>query len=268
MIASFDGPSPMPDGTRSPVACAPILRCIVAACFFVLVAAAPRAEAQSVRVGIRAGPTFGFLNDNAVPFTNRNVKTNANPRIGAHAGMHVIVPVTDHFALQPELLYVQKGGHFSQPRSESYLVERYRLSYVQGEMLGRRDISVPGLLSLHVVAGVSIDVALGGTLQRNLRTAEIDFGERVALMETGQLRRWGIGTLVGMGLGYPIGTASRLALELRYNPGFHAVFSRSEHSASTLPDRIEDVFPLTSSPLRHDVVTVSLLYTLPLASLF
>ncbi len=268
MIASFDDPPPTPDGTRSPVAYTPVLQCIVAACLFVLVAAPPRTAAQDVRVGIRAGPSFGFLNDNAIPFTDTNLETNANPRIGAHAGMHVIVPVTDHFALQPELLYVQKGGHFSQPRSESYLVERYRLSYVQGELLGRRDIAIPTPLSLHAVAGVSVDVALGGTLRRNLRTAEIDFGERVALMKTGQLRRWDVGALVGVGLGYPVGAASRLALELRYNPGFCAVFSRSEHSASTPLHRIEDVFPLTSSPLRHDVITVSLLYTLPLASLF
>ena len=268
MIASFDDPPPTSDGTRSSVAYIPVLRCIVLACVFALVAAPPRAAAQDVRVGARAGPTFGFLNDNAVPFTDRTVETNANPRIGSHAGMHVIVPVTDHFALQPELLYVQKGGHFSRPQSESYAVERYRLSYVQGELLGRRDISVSGPLSLHAVAGVSIDLALGGVLRRNIRTTEINLTERVALMETGQLQRWGVGALVGVGLGYPVGIASRLALELRYNPGFCAVFSGSVHSASTLPDRVEDVFPLTSSPLRHDVITVSLSYTLPPVSPF
>ena len=247
---------------------APVLRCIAVAYIFAMLAASPRAAAQDLRVGARAGPTFGFLNDNAVPFTDRTVEINANPRIGSHAGMHVMVPVTDHFALQPELLYVQKGGHFSRPQSESYAVERYRLSYVQGELLGRRDVSVSGPLSLHAVAGVSIDLALGGVLRRNIRTTEINLTERVALMETGQLQRWGVGALLGVGLGYPVGTASRAALELRYNRGLRSVFGDAERPGGIPPDGFEEVFPLTGSALRHDVITASLSYALPLDSLF
>jgi hypothetical protein len=244
-------------------------RYTIAACLlFVVATAVPRANAQDVQVGVRAGPTFGFLNDSSVPFTGNTATINANPRLDFHAGAYAIVPVTEHLALQPELFYVQKGGHFSRPRSESYAVERYRLSYVEGALLGRYDVSIPGPLSLHAVAGLSVDVALGGALRRNLRASEIDFKEHVALMETGQLRRWGVGALVGVGLGYPVGAASRLTLDVRYNPGFRSVFRTQERLAGAQPDRIKEVFPLTSSLFRHDVVTASLSYTLPLASLF
>lgn len=241
---------------------------LVAAALFLVMVAGSSAEAQSVRVGVRAGPTFGFLNDSSVPFTGNTATINANPRLDFHAGAYAIVPLADHFALQPELLYVQKGGHFSRPRSESYAVERYRLSYVEGTLLGRHDVSIPGPLSLHAVVGPSVDVALGGALWRNLRSTETDFAERVALLDTGQMRRWDVGLVVGVGLGYPVGATSRLTLDVRYNPGVRSVFRTQERPAGTQPDRIKEVFPLTSSLFRHDVVTASLSYTLPLASLF
>jgi len=261
-------PASVAPRSLSPLVLPAVARHTIAVCvLFAMAIIVPPADAQDVRVGLRVGPTFGFLTDNGAPFTS-DIETNANMRLDIHAGAHVVVPLTDHFALQPELLYVQKGGHFSQPRSQSYAVEQYRLSYVQGELLGRHDVSIPGPLSLHAVAGLSVDVALGGALRRDLRTVEIDFGERVALVETGQLRRWDVGALIGVGFGYPVGAASRLALEVRYNPGFRSVFDSSERSAAPRPDGGEEVFPLTGSSLRHDVVTASLSYTLPLGSLF
>jgi len=243
-------------------------------CLLAAGGAGPSANAQDVRIGLRVGPTFGFLNDSAVPFSSRDAATNANPRLDIHVGGHASVPVTEHFALQPELLYVQKGGHFSQPRSQIYLVERYRVSYLQAALLGRRDISIPTPLSLHLVAGLSVDAALGGTLQRDLRTATVNLGEHVGLLDTDQLRRWDLGALVGLSLGYPVDTG-RLALEVRYTPGFRTVFSSADRSEDSLPDAIsaatfKELFPLpnTRSSLRHDVIIASITYSVPLASLF
>ena len=230
---------------------------------------ASSAEAQDARIGVRFGPTFGFLNDNATPFTSKDAEINANPRLDLHVGAYVVLPVSDHVAFQPELLYVQKGGHFSRPRSQSYAVERYRLSYVQGAVLGRRDVSLPGPLSLHLTAGLTVDVALRGTLQRNLRSRDIDFEQQVSLLEDRHLRRWDVGGLVGVGVGYPVGPTSRLALELRYTRGFRAVF-HAERSAGSSSDPQANPFPLADpgASFRHDVVTASLTYTLPLTALF
>jgi hypothetical protein len=225
-------------------------------------------------MGLRLGPTFGFLNDTAAPFTNSSAAVNANPRLDSHVGAYAVVPVAGHIALQPELLYVRKGGHFSRPRAESYAVERYRLAYATGALLGRYDVDAPGPLSVHAVAGLSVDLALSGTLRRTFRTRAVDVEERVALMETGQLRRWDVGALVGVGIGYPLGTASRLALEVRYAPGIRAAFSGEERPRDALSTAASDgalgnPFPLSDprSALRHDVVTASLTYTLPLAPL-
>lgn len=238
---------------------------LVIAGLLVAIGPLPSAQAQEVRIGVRFGPTFGFLNDNTVPFTSKDAEINANPRLDLHIGAYAVVPVTDHVALQPELLYVQKGSHFSRPRSQSYAVEQYRLSYLQGALLGRRDVSLPGPLSLHVVAGLAVDIALRGTRQRNLRSRDIDFEERVSLMESGHLRRWDVGGVVGVGVGYPVGSTSRLALELRYNRGFRTVFT-AERSAGSSSDPQANPFPLAAprSSFRHDVITASLTYTMPI----
>lgn len=215
-------------------------------------------------MGLRAGPTFGFLSDGASPFTGGQGAINANPRLDLHAGAFLLLPLTDNLSLQPELLYIQKGGHFSQPLPGHYSVERYRLSYVQGLMLGRRALSIRGRLSAHAVAGLSVDLALGGTVRRNSRSAEGTFEDHIDLMANNHLRRWNVGLVVGAGLGYRVGATSRLSIDLRYNPGLRSVFSGSENALS--PSTDADVFPLASSPssLRHDVVTASFTYTVPL----
>lgn len=219
-------------------------------------------------MGLRAGPTFGFLSDGASPFTGGQGTINANPRLDLHSGAFLVLPLTDNLSLQPELLYIQKGGHFSQPVSERYSVERYRLSYVQGLILGRRTLPIRGRLSAHAVAGLSVDLALGGTVRRDARSAEGTFEDHIDLMANNHLRRWDVGLVFGAGLGYRVGATSRLSIDLRYNPGLRSVFSGPENALG--PSTNADIFPLASSPstLRHDVVTASLTYTAPVSSPF
>lgn len=236
---------------------------VVAAGILIVMSAVSPAQAQDLRIGARAGPTFGFLSDSAVPFQSSTLDaaTNANVRLAFHVGGHVVLPLTDHWSLQPELLFLRRGGHLSRPTSESSAVERYRLSYTQGAVLARRDISGPGPLSIHLVGGFGADLALDGRLRRNRETGETNFQNQVDLLQTDQLQRWDLGGILGVGVGYPVGTSRRAALEIRYNQGFRSVFERSP-----APDR---PFPLTSSSsLHHDVITISLSYALPPASLF
>ena len=241
---------------------------LLAACILLALSlAVPPVAAQNTHLSIRLGPTFGFLSDSAGPFTGRQETTNANPRLDLHAGASLHLPLTDAFGLQPELLYTRKGGHFSQPLSQRYSVERYRLSYLQGLLLGRRALPIRGRLSAHAVAGLSVDVALSGIVRRDTRTADGDWGTEVDLVDAGRLRRWGVGLVVGAGLGYAIGPAGRLSLELRYNPGLRSVFSGDEDVVG--PSGHSEMFPLSSplSTLRHDVVTATLAYTVPLKRL-
>jgi hypothetical protein len=217
---------------------------------------------------MRAGPAFGFLNDSAVPFVSGggDVAANVNVRLDLHVGAFAVVPVSDHFALQPEFLFVQKGGHFSRSTFNSYASERYRLSYVQGQLLGRRTIPLPGVLSLHVVGGGTVSRATGGVVWRDIHAREFTFEQRISLLTTGLIQRWDVGLLVGVGLSYPVGSVGRVSLNVRYNPGLRSVFSTTQRPLTAQAVGAKDPPPLSQTPpsLRHDVLTAGLSYTMPL----
>jgi opacity protein-like surface antigen len=223
-------------------------------------------QAQDVRGGLRLGPAFGFLNDSATPFVSQAGKTEAstNVRIDVHAGGHLVVPLTPRWSLQPELQYARKGAHLSRTGLSLYTAERYQLSYLQGHLLGRRDIALPGPFSLHAVAGLTGAVATGATVRRTLQTSTRTVEERVDLLDNDLIRRWDAGVLVGMGLGYPVGHGT-VALELRYNPGVRAVFTANERPAAERSSLGFEPPPLTATPpsLRHDVILVAVSYTVP-----
>ncbi len=241
---------------------------VLAACIVAVMTVSVPAEAQSAQVGIRAGPTFGFLNDSAVPFVSAggDATANTNVRLDLHAGAYVIVPLAAPFGLQAELLYLRKGGHLSRPEERSYRVERYQLSYLQGQVLGRRDISITGPLSLHLLVGVTLKRLLSGLVRREIHTEQFVLRETIDLHGQDLVRKWDLGGLIGVGVGYPIGSTGRLALELRYNPGFRSVFTEAARPPDRKLGRFADPPPLTRFPpsLRHDVITASLAYKLPI----
>lgn len=243
-------------------------RRIGVACVLLLLLSGTDVPAQGVEGGLRIGPTFGYMNDNPVPF-NRDVQSfgsNANVRLGLQVGAFVIVPVAERIALQPEVMFVQKGGHLSRFDNNRYTSERYQLTYLQGQLLGRRTISLPGPLSLHAVAGLTVDRALEGVIRRDVQTKLFHIEERVQLLENSLIQRWDVGGLLGTGIEYPVGTASHVALNVHYNPGFRTIFTESERPAPQKLVGVQEPPPLTRDPpaLRHDVITVSLSYTTPL----
>lgn len=241
------------------------MRRLIGSGLLLLVMAGTGVRAQEARIGIRAGPTFGFLNDSAVPFVSAagDATANTNVRLDVHVGAYVILPVHDRVSVQPELLFVQKGGHFSRSQLQRYASERYRLSYVQGQMLGRYALWRSSPLSVHAVAGGTVAHATGGVVRRDVRARELDFTERIPLLEANLIRRWDVGMLVGMGVGYSVGDDGRVSLEVRYGPSFRSVFSTTRRSLTAQQIGLRDPPPLTRTPpdLRHDVITASLSYT-------
>ncbi len=225
-------------------------------------------RAQELRGGVRLGPSFGFLNDSSIPFVSEDDEAvNTNVRLDGHAGLHVIVPVTDQASVQSELAYVRKGGHVSRVDPEAYVSEQYQMSYLQAHVLGRRDVSMPGPLLLHVAGGLTVSRATGGTVRRTVRVPSDVVDQRIELMQHDLVRRWDAGLLVGAGIGYPVGAASTLALTLRYAPGVRTVFTQAQRPSTEQMSILSDPPPLSRTPpsLRHDVLTVSLSYTTSLS---
>jgi hypothetical protein len=233
-----------------------------------LLAPAP-APAQGLRGGLRVGPSFGFLNDSPIPFVSepRVTAARTNVRLDLHVGAHAIIPLSASFSVQPELLFVRKGGHLSRIDPESfYASERYRLSYLQAQFLVRRSISVPGPLSLHATAGPAVDVATGGMVRREVRARAGVVDQRIPLLEHGLMRRWDAGLLLGVGVEYPVGAGATVALDLRYNAGVRSIFTEARRPDGAFEVNLDDPPPLsdTPPPLRHDVIMTSLALTVPL----
>lgn len=244
------------------------LPAVLGAVVLVLTLLAPvPAPAQGLRVGLRVGPSFGFLNDSPIPFVSEPGVTAArtNTRLDLHVGAHAIIPLRASFSVQPELLFVRKGGHLSRVGRELYASERYRLSYLQVQFLVRRSISVPGPLSLHAVAGPAVDVATGGRVRREVRARAGVVDQRIPLLEHGLMRRWDAGLLLGMGVAYPVGAGATVALDLRYNAGVRSVFTEARRPDGAFEMNLDDP-PLsdTPPPLRNDVIMTSLTLTVPL----
>ena len=245
---------------------------VLGAMALVLMLWAPtRAPAQGLRVGARVGPSFGFLNDSPIPFLSEPGVTAArtNVRVDLHVGGHAVVPLGGATALQPELLFVRKGGHLSRLGADLYAAEQYRLSYLQAHLLARRDVALPGPLSLHVLAGPTVAVATGGVVRRDLRTRSTVVDQRISLLEHGLMRRWDAGLLLGTGLAYPLGAGGATAgLELRYNAGVRTIFTGARRPTSAFEVNRADPPPLsrTPPPLRHDVILVSLTVAVPLGT--
>lgn len=227
----------------------------------------PPVEAQEMRVGVRAGPTFGFLNDRALPFVSEPGVTEAgtNIRLDLHAGGYAVVPLGGRFSLQPELLLVRKGTHLSRSGSGIYIAEQYQLSYVEGRLLARRALHLPGALSAYAVAGLSGGWLAAASVRRDIRS-DVQLREDIDLLRDDLVRRWDLGAVLGVALGYPIGRSSRVSLELRYAPGLRSVFTDAERPPAKRLDRVPDPPPLSASPppLRHDVITASLSYSVTL----
>jgi hypothetical protein len=227
--------------------------------------ASAHVSAQPLRVGVRGGPTFGFLNDSAVPFVSATgaARANTNVRLDVHAGPYVIVPLGNRLGLQTELLYVRKGGHFSRFGNANYRVERYRLAYLQAHVLGRREIALPGPLRLHVVGGLTGARLLSGTARRAIHTDDQVLRETIGLAARDLVRDWDVGALIGVGLSYPIGRDDRVSFTLRYSPGFRSVFTNRARPLREQTGPFGDPPPLTRTPpaLRHDVITASLSFT-------
>lgn len=65
--------------------------------------------------GIKAGMNFNSMSDIEV----NDIKTSINRKTGFHAGILYKIDLPSGFGIQPELLYIQKGGTLSEVQTES-----------------------------------------------------------------------------------------------------------------------------------------------------
>ncbi|WP_034258062.1 porin family protein [Altibacter lentus] len=97
------------------------------------------ANAQEVKLGVKAGVNFAKLTGDAVE--------DADGRTGFHLGGVVEIPVSETFAVQPEVLYSQQGLQQETDFFGDTLETKLKLDY----------INVPVMAKYYVTDGLSIE---------------------------------------------------------------------------------------------------------------
>jgi hypothetical protein len=152
------------------------------------------AAAQSVEIGVKGGMTFATITGGTQEYGDITEEHNAG--VGVAAGGAFAFRFGDTFALQPEVLFVQKAHEvrvYSDHPGDPFpldLTVRQSLKYVEVPVLARFAIGGGGL---HLLTGPSINFSLGGR----------EDGERLD-----------VGFVVGSGF-----YGSLVTLEARYEEG-------------------------------------------------
>lgn len=165
----------------------------------------------------KAGATFSNL--------KLNNDESVSGRTGFAAGLGLALPLAPDgfFAIQPELLYIQKGAKFKTNSASGTFVGETSLNYFELPVLAK--ISFGGeAVKAYVNAGPSIAYALQG----RSNDTDISFGNSNATFNN----RMDFGLQFGGGLGFGIG-AGNLLLDLRYGMGLSNLLNQSVAGADS-----------------------------------
>ncbi len=151
---------------------------------------AAQAQMQAPRFGVKAGANYsGFTGDKGI----------AKDRLwGFHAGVTAQFPLTsdNFFAIQPEVLYSQKGA---ESKNDSYKV---KVSYIDVPVLAHVNAG-----PLYFEAGPQVSFRVAGEIENNGTTLVDDLD---------MYKHTSFGYAAGIGLATPLG----VSVGVRYNGDF------------------------------------------------
>ncbi|WP_345237425.1 porin family protein [Hymenobacter saemangeumensis] len=171
------------------------------------------AQAQgNVALGLKAGGSYSTFDGQDA--------TNAKSRFGFHAGVFANISLSDLIAVQPELVFSQKGAKYSTTDALD------RLNYLDIPLSFHLNVS-----GLFFEAGPQVGVLLGAS--RETGSVSVNTKERYNDFDFGYLAGLGYQRKSGPGIG------------LRYNGGFtNVVQSTTAGSVTTQPRIRNSVFQL------------------------
>ncbi len=153
-----------------------------------------------------------------VVFSNMNTTDlGVEGRTGFVGGLGLSIPITaDNFlAVQPELLYIQKGAKFSANTSGATRLGDTYLNYAELPVLLK--VSFGGdVFRAYVNAGPSVAYALSGKTNQGPNVVDVSFGDGADVTFNNRID---FGAQFGGGIGFKAGPGDIL-LDLRYGLGF------------------------------------------------
>ncbi len=178
----------------------------------------PLSQAQ---VAIKAGVNFASISESATLEEYESLKNNSVA--GLQAGLSFDLGLSDVFTIQPEVLFIQKGGKSTYTINDNNkIVNRLYYNYVEVPVLAKLKFYGEDKGSgFYLLGGPFIGLALGGksktttTLLGNTTTAEDDFNFDNDDQADRQRRTdWGVSFGGGVKFGH-------VFLDARYNLGMN-----------------------------------------------
>lgn len=172
------------------------------------------------QLAIKAGVNFASISESATLESYESLDKNSVT--GFQAGLSYDLGLSNIFTIQPELLYIQKGGKSSFVINENnQIVTRLYYNYIEVPVLAKLKFYKPGGSGFYLVGGPFAGLAISGksktstTVFGNTTTSEDEF--RFENDDEGERQRrtdWG----VSFGAGVKFGNAF---LDARYNLGIN-----------------------------------------------
>ncbi len=180
----------------------------------------PQSYAQ---VGIKAGVNLATTSQNESDGDYSDYTKNSV--VGFQGGLTFDMPITDMFSIQPELLFVQKGGKATYKLDDNNKIEnRYYYNYIDIPVLAKLKFydedSGPGF---YFMAGPYVGLAMGGKVATTTTLAGVSTDRENDFVfdnssEGERAKRLDYGLSIGGGV-----KISRLVLDLRYVVGLNNV---------------------------------------------
>lgn len=191
--------------------------------------ASPAFGQLDIKPGVRVGGNFATLggDDAELVFTlgDQGQEIPIDRRTGFMVGGYALIDFAGPFALQPELLYVQKGAQveteFSFQGQTQTITSTLQLSYLELPVLAKLQVPLSGPVSPNVFAGPSVGINVassqetesgGQSESEDVEVSGTDFGLTV-----------GAGVDVGLGVG-------TVNVDLRYGLGLSNIPSEGDAS--------------------------------------
>lgn len=178
--------------------------------------------AAQAQLGIKAGATLSSVSQDAFEQNAEDLEEKST--IGFQGGLFLELPIGEVFAIQPELLFTQKGGKSEFNIGNSGYERNWNYNYIEVPVLAKvKAGSTDGSgIGLFFYGGPFVSYALNGKIEDKLTVAGNDSTKEtdIEFDDTDDQRRLDWGAAFGLGL-----NLGALVLDLRYDLGINNILT-------------------------------------------
>ena len=142
-------------------------------------------------------------------------------KIGLQLGVAAEIGVNEMFAIQPELLFIQKGAKDKNSSDFSF-----NLSYLEIPVLAKVKFG-SDVAKFYVIAGPSLGIAVGGSVKGTGGSVDVEFGS-----DPGQVKRTDFGLQFGAGV-----NIKNFIIDIRYGLGLSNIANVPSGATGSVKNR-------------------------------